>query len=245
MKKKTLILFLLLSIFLIGCGKQEEEVVEETNEIRELKQEEIDDLLARIDSLRYFDINPAKSFKTTELTNQEVLQWASYGKDMNKMKFSELEKRAKEYLNFSLEAEDLLCMTHSNILGSSDYTYLYNVSTKSYEKNKNHTSHKITGYYSYVVNRYKESKYENGDYIIKVYKLFSDTSFTGSINNQMTFNWYASYNDAKKGTKAVLKNETAYSNNLKKVNEKSLNTYTYTFRLKDGNYVLKSYVIEQ
>ena len=245
MKKKMLVLFLVLSLFLFGCEKKEEKVPEEVNEVRELKQTEIDDLLARIEDLKYFDINPAKSFKTTELTNQEVLQWASYGKDMNKMKFSDLEKRAVDYLNFSLEAEDLLCMTHSNILGSSDYSYLYDVSTKSYVKNKNHTNHKITGYYSYVVNRYKESKYENGEYIVKVYKLFSDTSFTGVINNQMRFNWYASYNDAKTGSKAVLRNETAYSNNLKKVSEKNLNTYTYTFRLKDGKYVLKSYVIEQ
>jgi len=244
MKKKLLILFLFLSMFMVvGCKKKEEVKPKVENEIRDLTDVEIEELMARIGGLHYFDINPAKSFKTSELTNQEVLLWAfEQKKSYDEIKFEDLEKLASKYLDYSLEPENILCMTHFNILGPSDYSYLYIPASKTFEKNKNHTAHKITGYYSWVIDSYRESKYENGNYIIKVSKLFSDTSNTGGIENYTKYDWFKSYNDAKNNTNPIVKNETAYK---VKADNSKLNTYTYTFVLKNGNYVLKSYVIEQ
>lgn len=246
MKKRLFVILLLIIVLIIsGCGKKKEEVKKEVvNDIRELKEEEIDNLMSRIEALYYFDINPAKSFKTSELTNQEVLLWASYNIDMVGMEFGELESSAKEYLNFSLEPENILCMTHFNILDSSDYIYLYDVSSKTFVKNDNHSNHKKTGYYSFVINKYKESKYENGNYIVKVYKLFSDTSYTGSLNNMMKFNWFRSYSDAKSNKDSLISGD-AYTVKEKfdSIDSSKLIEYTYTFKLKDNRYVLYSYEI--
>lgn len=250
MKKKLLILFLFLSIFMVvGCKKKEEVKPKPVDEVRELKEDELEELTSRIDALYYFDINPAKSFKTSELTNQEVLLWASFKEYVDGVDFSEFEKYAKEYLDFSLEPENILCMTHSNKLGSSDYKYIYDVNTKKYTVNKKHVKHSETGYYAYVYNKYIRSQYKNGEYIVTMGKLFSDTDVVYSNNVDYTIkrNWYKSYSDAKAKTNPVIKN---YNNlkaeeYLKTLDEKKLVKYTYTFKLKEGKYVLKSYVIEQ
>ena len=251
MKKKLLILFLFLSMFMIvGCGKKKEEVKEKPkDEIRELKETEIEELTNRIDAFYYFDINPAKSFKTSELTNQEVLLWASFKEYVDGTDFSKYETYAKEYLDFSLEPEDILCMTHSNILGTSDYLYKYDVNTKKYIENKEHVKHSETGYYAYVYNKYLSSQFKNGEYIITFGKLFSDTDVVYSNNVDYTIkrNWYKSYSDAKAKKNPVITNynNTKAEEYLKTLDEKDLVKYTYTFKIKDGNYVLKSYEIEQ
>jgi len=248
MKKKLLILFLFLSIFIVGgCKKKEEPKKEEVNEIRVLKEEEINTLMEKIEDLYYFDINPAKSFKTSELTNQEVLLWSIGLEDADGVLFSDLEKLALDYLDFSLEPENVLCMTHSNILGTSDYRYLYDVDTKKFVKNDNHAKHSESGYYAYVINKYVSSSYENGDYIITVSKIFSDTDRIINANSDSLVkrDWYKTYQDAKNK-----KNPVMSKSDYKKAEEffnknGAYKKYTYTFKLKNGNYVLKSYVIEE
>ena len=139
MKKKILILLFISIFVLVGCKKKEEVKEEVKKEVRALKEEEIAALSDYVDDLYYFDINPAKSFKTSELTNQEVLLWAAYNMgNIEGAAFSDLEEMAKNYLDFSLEPEHILCMTHSNILDSSDYSYLYDVEKKIFVKNDNH-----------------------------------------------------------------------------------------------------------
>ena len=248
MKKSLLVLFLFLSLFLlIGCKKKEEEKPKQVDEVRDLKEDEIKALTQRVEELYYFDINPAKSFKTSELTNQEVLLWAAGLGDASNVSFSEYEKKAIDYLDFSLEPENILCMTHSNKLGSSDYKYIYDVNTKKYVKNKAHINHSETGYYAYVVNRYISSSYKNGDYIITFSKIFSDTdrSIDVNVDSLIKRDWYKTYQDAKNKKDPVMskfdykKAEEFFNKNG------AYKKYTYTFKLKNGNYVLKSYVIEQ
>lgn len=249
MKKKLLVLFLFLSIFMIvGCGKKkEEEKPKVVDEVRDLKEDEINTLMERVNYLYYFDINPAKSFKTSELTNQEVLLWAVGIRSVDEFEFEELVNRAEEYLDFSLEPENVLCMTHSNILGSSDYRYIYDASSKTFKVNKNHEKHSEFGYYSAVFNKYVSSSYKNGDYIITVNKLFSTTNNNPWVSRDFEKNYYATYKDAKLDTNPVLVN--TYSKDVEQkfdsVDSSKLVKYTYTFKLKNGNYVLKSYEIEQ
>ena len=255
MKKRLLILFFLfVSLLLIGCEKKnKEEVEEEKNEVRELTSEEKSTLLEKVDALYYFDINPAKSFKVNDLTNQEVLLWASYGVDVLKTTFADFEKKAADYLDFSLEPENILCMTHSNILGTSDYLYLYNVNEKNYINNDKHTSHNNKGFYSFVINQYVSSSYVNGDFKITFVKLFTDTDLVvySSVNTAIVpsakRNWYTNYADAKNTTNPFLqaKNYDEAKEVLEHASDEGLVKYTYTFKLKNGNYVLKSYEIEK
>ena len=251
MKKKLLVLLMIISSFLvIGCGKKEDNSKKKKpDEIRELEKSEIHDLTEMVDNLYYFDINPAKSFKTSQLTNQEVLLWAAGMRNMNGVEFSELEERALEYLDFSLEPENINCVTHFNLLGTSDFSYLYDSNTKTFVKNDHHQSHSDTGYYSYVVNRYVSSQYKNGDYIITFVKLFSDTNtyMEASSDIARDRNWYTNYFDAQNQNNAVLK-KASYSEAQDKLDKMELDglvKYTYTFKLKNDRYVLKSYEIEK
>lgn len=248
MKRKILIL-LFISLLLFGCGKKNKEVKqEEVIKTRELTQEEITNLMNRIQDLSYFDFNPARSFKTNELTNQEVLLWASSRLDVLNSPFAVFEEEALDYLDFSLEPENILCMTHSNILGTSDYLYIYNVETKSYIKNVGHRIHSDEGYYSYIVNRYSDSRFEEDNFIISVYKLFSDTTavYGASEDTTRKRNWYYSYSDAKNKVNPVsYNNNESALNDLNNIDPSNLIKYTYTFKMKNDNYVLKSYVIEK
>lgn len=247
--KKKLFIFLLLfiSLLLVGCGKKKPPVVEEKkDEVRELTEEEIDFLMNRVGELSFFDINPAKSFKVNDLTNQEVLLWATSNVNVLETSFADLEKKALDYLDFSLEPEPILCMTHSNVLGTSDYLYLYNVSEKNFIKNVGHVAHNEDGFYSYVLNRYDSSRLENDNYIITVYKLFSDTNARYGLSTDSTFerNWYSSYVDAKYKQNSLARgnNEKAQAD-LNSMGTEKLIKYTYTFKMKNNNYILKNYEI--
>lgn len=248
MKNKILIFIFFIVLILSGCGKKDEVKQEEIDDIRELKETEINTLMDLVDDLYYFDINPAKSFKTSELTNQEVLLWAVNNRGFsNKLPFSELADMAMKYLDFSLEPENVLCMTHYHVLGTSDYVYLYDIDNKYFVKNDNHVSHSNKGYYSNVVNRYVESKYENGKYIITVVKLFSDTNYNPDSKSQIN-DYYVSYNAAKEEKNPVLKSVNSLSVKDKLIKMNNINElvkYTYTFKIKNDNYVLTNYLIEQ
>ncbi len=252
MKKTVLFLMLFVSLFLmVGCKKKEEEKPKpeevEVDDVRDLREVEINRLMERIDDLYYFDINPAKSFKTSELTNQEVLLWAAdVMGNLNGADYSDLEKLANDYLDFSLEPENILCMTHSNILGSSDYTYLYDVETRKYVRNDHHASHSVGGFYSDVANKYAESKYENGNYIISVYKIFSETNYYPEASKQIKREYYNSYSDAKSKNDNIVAHGLKPEDAKKKIEEidvSKLKKYTYTFGLKNDNFILKSYTI--
>ena len=247
MKKKVLILLFISLFILVGCKKKEEVKEKPKDEIRDLKESEIEALTQRVGDLYYFDINPAKSFKTSELTNQEVLLWAVGIRSVDEFEFEELANKAEEYLDFSLEPENVLCMTHSNILGSSDYRYIYDASSKTFKVNKNHEKHSEFGYYSTVYNKYVSSSYKNGDYIITVNKLFSTTNYNPWVSRDFERNYYATYKDAKLDTNPVLVNtyRKDVEQKIDSVDSSKLVKYTYTFKLKNGNYVLKSYEIEQ
>ena len=214
---------------LIETPKQEEVVK------RDLSQEEHNAILKRVNDLKRLDYLD-KSFKPIELSNQEVLQFASTLVDMEGIEFSKLEEIAKNYLDFSLEPENLLCMTHFNKLGTSDYSYIYNTDTKKFSKNTNHISHKETGYYSNIYNfAVDQGRFEDNKYIFKVYKVFSDTS--------AKHNYYKSYGDAVLEQNELSVGSNSLNDNDIKKYVNDLKVYTYTFELKDNNYVLINYEI--
>ena len=250
MKKSIKILFILLFLLtLCGCKKKEDEKekIEPVVKVRDLSEEEINKLAKNVDDLIYFDINPAKSFKTSDLTNQEVLLWAVGFGDASGVEFKEYENKAKDYLDYSLEPEPILCMTHYNILGSSDYKYVYDVESKKFVLKSDHSNHSDIGYYAYVYNKYISSSYNDGDYIITFGKLFSETNavINASFDAGRKRNWFVSYGDAKSGNNPVVKNmdNNQIKEYLNKMDSNLLVKYTYTFKQKDDKFVLKSYEI--
>ena len=234
----VLVIFIIVGIVLIAKD-DEPELVEtpKQKEIvkRDLTEEEHNSLIKRINELKRLDYLD-KSFKPIELSNQEVLQFASTLVNMDGVEFSKLEEIAKNYLDFSLEPENLICMTHFNKLGTSDNIYLYDTDTGKFVKNTNHISHKETGYYSNIYNfAVDQGRLEDNKYILKVYKVFSDTD--------SKHNYYKSYGDAvaEKGVLSIGTNSLNENDIKKYVND--LKIYTYTFELKDNNYVLVNYEI--
>ncbi len=247
--KKKLLIILLLILIITGCGKRKNEnVVEEKKEIeiREINEAEQEALMNKIEELKQLDYN-AKSFKVNELTNQEVLQFIFYKYRDNVSKsidFKSLEAYLDNYMEFPLEPENILCMTHFNRLGGSDYIYLYNIYDESFEDNKNHFSHPNNGYGSDIFNKYVSGKVEGDKYIIRVYKVFSSI-----LNEQRDYNvsFYRSYKDAEKKENKLF-NTTyngRYAIDIEKEMDKydDLYVYQYTFKKVDDKYLLVSYEI--
>lgn len=233
MKRKIIIVFLIL-LFVVGCGRKKENVIEDNSvSVRELTSDEEKALLKRVDELIYLDYL-GKSFKVTDLTNQEVLQfiYSLYGVD--NVTFKTLEEHLSDYLDFPLEPENILCNTHFNILDGSDYRYLYNIYNDKYEINTKHVHHADIGFGADVYNKYVSGKVEGEYYYIEVYKLFSDLYGTGGSS------YYSTYNNASLKEKALY---TGKGDMWSSVDETLLNKYTYRFIKNGDNYILKEYEI--
>lgn len=251
MKKKiTIIIIILLSICLFGCQNEEQnEAVEIEKE--QLTETEQDNLMTFIDQLTYLDyLN--KSFKVNELSNQEVLQFTydyfSKRGTITNLEFTTLQEYADTYLDFALEPENILCVTHFNKVGGSDYLYLYNIDNGKYTENKEHETHSNSNYYSDVYNNYLSSSKKGTTYTVKVNKAFSDLT---SDKTSTKVNFYATYEDAKEKQNKLFTltyntYQKTYSENPEEalVKEEDLVVYTYTFKLVDDHYVFISYTIE-
>lgn len=248
MKKNVFfVLFFLLSFFVVGCMDQKEKGKEEdtakSEEVRELNKDEQETIMGVIDDLRYLDYY-GKSFKVSDLNNQEVLQFGiSLVDEVEGLKFVDLEKLVHRYLDFSLEPEDIICVTHYNVMGSSANLYLYNSTTGDYTYNEKHLGHGGGGFSAFVVNRYVSSKVSDGVYEVVVYKAFSD--ILGDVSGESS-DYYPSYNDAvfQKNKLFTANHEDAASTLNQYTAVDQLVKYTYTFKLKDNHYVLTKYDIE-
>lgn len=248
MRKRIFIIILLLLI-ITGCGKRKNEnVVEEKKEIeiREVSEEEQNVIMKEIDELEYLDYY-SKSFKVNELTNQEVLQFIYYlYKDnvSNSINFKALEEYLGNYMEFPLEPDNVLCNTHFNRLGGSDYIYLYNIYNDNYEENKNHYMHPRDGFGSDVFNKYVSGKVEGNKYTIRVYKVFSSIL---NENRDYNVSFYRSYKDSSNKENSVFKTtyNGRYAINIEEEMNKydDLYIYEYIFKKENDKYLLVSYEI--
>lgn len=249
MKRFLVVFSLALLFFVSGCSndKNNEHKDDVTNQSRNMTEEEKEKIMQVIDDLTYLDFY-GKSFKTTDLTNQEVLQFVyEYLGDVDGMSFIELESVASKYLNFSLEPENIICASHFNISLSSEDLYIYDGSTGKYYYNPEHLGHGKGGIRTYVLNKYVSSKVNDDTYEVVVYKIFSDILDDVSYSD-MKMNFYSSYNDSA-NKKNVLFSDT-YDNAEKYfadlIEEGKLIEYKYIFKLNNNNnnnYILNKYEI--
>lgn len=244
MKKIWLIMFLGIVILLGGCAKQNEETKKEEVKERELEILEKEALLKNIDDLEYFDYL-GESFRVADLNNQDVLQFVyELVGDLDNKKFSELESIVGKYLNYSIEPENIICKTHYNISNSSEDLYLYDSNTDTYLSNSSHLGHGSGGFRTYVFNKFISGK-TNGDvYEVVVSKVFS--SILGDVaSDNDVYDYYSSYKDAVSGINSLFSSK--YDNVLNLLNsgdyDNKLVKYKYTFKLKNGNYLLTNYEI--
>ena len=252
MKRIPMFLFLLLSLLLVvGCDetKNEDEKKQEAREVTEVEKEKIINIINKMKYLDYY----GKSFEVKDLTNQEALR-ASYNiytaiYPNGELKFSKIEEIADDYLGFSLEPEHILCDTHFNIAGASDYILLYDSKKEEFVDNDSHLGHGGGGFTTAVYNRYVSGTVLEDVYTIKVYKLFSD--LTSDVMDETTY-YYSTYSNAQKEVNKLFKTTYNFETNrfdkdpqnlLDNMDTDDLVIYTYTFILDDGNYVLDEYKI--
>lgn len=245
MKNKLyLIIFLLLSLFMVvGCGKDEESKVEVESNKREITNEEKESLMEIVNKLTYMDYYN-KDIVPINLTNQEVLRisyeiLAMEGKAVSgKLKFSDLENTAMNYLGFGLEPENLVCDTHYNIQDAAGADILvYNVNTGVYSNNPKHLGHGAGGLRTEVYNKFVEGYEDNGTYTIVVNKIFSE--LLGDVYDS-DLSYYSTYSDAIGRKNELFKSKMVNSSKFDEYSN-DLVEYTYVFKLKEDNYVLSSY----
>ncbi len=248
--KKIWIICILFLLLLTGCGKRNVESVKEKEVevvVRNVNDEEKEFFIQRIEELKYLDYY-SKSFKVNELSNQEVLQFIYYlYKDniSNNIHFKDLEQYLNNYMEFPLEPENILCNTHFNRLGGSDYLYLYSIYDDSYGDNPNHLMHPKNGFGSDIYNQYISGKVENDIYTIRVYKVFSSL-----LNEVRDYNvsFYRTYKDASNKENAVFQTTYTgkYARDISKEMTKydDLYVYQYVFKKVDNQYLLVSYEID-
>ena len=248
MKNKIfLFIGLIVGVFLItGCSFNNGENTNVDEAVsRELTEEEKNELLDIVDILKYMDYYN-KDIVPRNLTNQEALRisyeiLALEGKvGSGKLKFSDLEDTAMNYLGFGLEPENLVCDTHYNIQddGGADIM-IYNVDTGVYASNAKHLGHGAGGLRTEVYNNYVDGYENNGTYTIVVNKIFSEV--LGDVVDPQK-NYYATYGDASSYKNELFQAAMVDANKFTEYQD-SLVKYTYEFKLKDEHYVLSSYKI--
>lgn len=235
-KIKKIMLFLLLLVILCACSRKTSEK-EATVETRDLKAEEVDVLQEEVNDLKYLDFYE-KSFETIELSNQEVLRFIfdlytskNGNVDVNYWK---LEEFLDNYMDFPLEPENILCETHFNILGKSDYLYLLDIDSWVYYLNESHEEHNLEGFRTNIYNYYVSGEVTNNLYKVSFYKMF------GSLYNEEN-TYYFSYTDAHNRQNGVVLSSEEQMQELFLNKDERLQVYVYTFLNVDGKYLLDSY----
>lgn len=239
------ILLIVMMFFIVGCTKENVDGEKVIVENKELTDEQINDLMNRVNDLKYMDYYN-KYIVPRNLTNQEALR-ISYeilvgeGKAQSgKLKFADLERVALSYLGFSLEPENLICDTHYNIQdGGGADIMIYNVDSGIYYTNTKHLGHTGGGLRTEVYNSYFDGNESNGVYTIIVKKIFSEL-LGDAVYSKL--NYYASYDDSAYKRNVLFVSDDVQEDDFDKYSDKLIN-YTYKFVLKDGNYVLTEYKI--
>jgi len=235
---KKVIIVLLLLLVVCSCSLKDEEVSNE-EEVRDLTTQEIEDLTAIVEDLKYLDYYE-KSFETIELSNQEVLRFIfdlyTTKNDSLDVTFTELEEALESYMDFPLEPENILCETHFNILGKSDYLYLLDIDTWKYYLNDKHESHSTLGFRTEVYNYFVSGEVVNNKYVVTFYKVF------GSLYSEDGI-YYFNYTEAANRVDGIVLSSDEQIQELFLNKDERLQSFTYTFEKDDDNYLLVSYAI--
>lgn len=208
------------------------------------------DIVRRIDYLSEIEYINRDINNVSELTNQELLKFASLYVEKNKNDFSftleNVNKVLKSYFNRTIdEGEDIKCL----VTREPEFVYLYDSSKKTFKLNEKHSGHG-GGHFGdlLVLNRIIDYKIEGSKYIVKVGKAFSTLPDTGFPDK-----FYRTYDDLEKEKNVLFvadiyesEDGEAYSFPLENFNnfpDDKLAIYEYIFEYKNGEYILVSYKI--
>lgn len=226
-----------------GAYKISEEEYNNINKFYNNLKEEINDtekksLTKRVDDLEAVD-QLGKSFKSSDLTNEEMLRigYSIFGptKDFGFTSIT-FDSLNRTYIKGFLGREDAVAKDITCSCGEVIASYNRSDDKYTWDDKFHYLAHK-SSVYNEIVDMYKvEDKY-----IVKVYKIFSDTMENSSLTN---FNFYPSYNDAvnKKNVLFTVTSESEFNNALESLDNSKKTLYTLTFE-KDGSFKLVDYEI--
>lgn len=196
-------------------------------------------LSKRVNNLNAIDpIN--KSFKTSELTNDEVLRlgYCCFGPVENfgfiSTTFQGLQQT---YLNGWFGRND--CTPKDITCFCGEVISKYNPANDEYtwDDQFHYLSHKADAY-NEIIDMYKiEDRF-----VVEVNKVFPDIMMN---SNPSQFTFYPTYNDAANKTNAffTVATEEEFEEAIKNLDDSKKTTYTYTFNLVRGSYKLVEYKI--
>lgn len=229
------------------------------NGVYEITQEEYDDLnkfyqdlkvevtnlektslTNRIKSLTPVD-QLGKSFKTSELTNDELLRlgYSIFGPVKNfgflDITFEDLNRTYVKgfFGREDAQAEDILCSC-----GEIIATYNSSNDTYTWDQKFHYLNHK-----SDTFNEIKDMYKIEDRYIVEVYKIFPDLLMNSSTTQ---YNFYSTYNDAANQENALftVTNEDEFTNAVENLDDSKKVLYTLTFK-RDGTFKLVNYEINK
>lgn len=219
---------------------------EEYNEIRDFYQglkEEVTNMEKTSLTTRVEKLEPAdwlgKSFKTEDLTNEELLRlgFELFGPTKNSgfvdITFTSLNKT---YIRGYFGREDASPKDITCSCGKVITTYNSGNDTFTWDSEFHYLAHR-SSVYNEILDMYKvEDKY-----IVRVYKIFSDTMENSSIDK---YNFYSTYNDAvnKENILFTVTTEDEFTSALSSLENDKKVLYTLTFK-KDGTFKLVNYEI--
>lgn len=197
-------------------------------------------LINRVEKLEPVDWL-GKSFKTSDLTNEELLRlgFSLFGPVKN-FGFIDItfEDLSRTYIKGFLGREDAF---PQNIVCSCDKvisTYNNGNDTFTWNSEFHYLDHK-SNVYNEILDIYRvEDKY-----IVKVYKIFSDIMLNSST---MEYNFYSTYNDAinEENVLFTVTNESDFTSALEVLDDNKKVLYKLTFK-RDGTFKLVDYEIKE
>lgn len=246
MKRMLILLLLFVSCFgLVGCADDEkveenDKEVEPVNKVAltEDEKEEIQETIEKIAPIDYL----GKSFKSEELSNDEILRIGLYIFNPRNSGFDAINadfvvtNKAKNY--FGIENVELVDITCS--CGKTIATY-------DAEKNWYCWSIDDTHYLEHKAEAYNEfiDFYKIDDlYYVEMYKIFPDLMVNSSSSQ---YNFYATYSDAERQENVLftVSNESEFTSALEQLDDSKKVKYTYIFKLSESrrDYILTEYKI--
>lgn len=218
--------------------------------IKELSQNEIDDLMEIIDKLYIVDERDENIDENHKLSNQQLLEFAFantkiiketnslYEKEWN---YNDLNETVNKYFGIDLIKEDYLCPLDKHAF------YKYDTKNDKYIFNKEHLGHGGPEIID-VINLYSSSYSKKDIYTIKVKKAFSSDMNENPDNEAIYNKNYNSYLYPEDDLFEVYgenRNEV-FKNAREKVEgyKDELYEYTYTFKKENGNYIFLTYTQE-
>lgn len=197
-------------------------------------------LTNRVKSLTPVD-QLGKSFKTSELTNDELLRlgYSIFGPVKNfgflDITFEDLNRTYVKgfFGREDATAKDILCSC-----GEIIATYNSSNDTYTWDQEFHYLNHK-----SDTFNEIKDMYKIEDKYIVEVYKIFPDLLMNSSTTQ---YNFYPTYNDASNQENALftVTSEDEFTNAVENLDDSQKVLYTLTFK-RDGTFKLVNYEINK